>query len=478
MKTSDKAILIFGAGPTGLATAIRLAQAGRKVKLLERLPWAGGLCQSYVRGAFKLDLGPHRFTPHNKEVNDFVHQLLNDDLITVAYKAEIWLGDRFIKYPFRLGNLVKKIPPTMSVKLVATYLAAMLRPGRSDERNYEEWVLSHFGSEVTRLILRPLVEKVWATPLSQLATGFARQRIAIASLREIAWEVLSGRRPAKFHSEFYPDNYFLYPREGFGHLMNKMAEAFSQAGGELILNTSPKEIHVNNGRVQRVVYESGGTRHEEIDPAFVMSTMPIQYFFDIVRPMPEPSILQAARNLKTRRMILLYLVLNKDRFSENTSLYFPSPDFPCGRVWEQKNHSVDTVNVPGKTVLGIEMPCWETDEFWKADDNVVFERAFRAFENHGLLKRDEVDEYFTVRLGSVYPVWDIYYEANLATLVDYERGIENLLFNGRPGLFFYNNLHHSLDMGFVAARHILSGQTKAEKWNKDAQVFKEFQLVE
>ncbi len=94
------------------------------------------------------------------------------------------------------------------------------------------------------------------------------------------------------------------------------------------------------------------------------------------------------------------------------------------------------------------------------------------------LKREEVLEYFTVRLGSVYPVWDIHYEANLEILLNYERGVENLLFNGRPGLFFYNNLHHSLDMGFVAARHILSGKTKAEKWDKDAQAFKEFQLVE
>jgi hypothetical protein len=35
-----------------------------------------------------------------------------------------------------------------------------------------------------------------------------------------------------------------------------------------------------------------------------------------------------------------------------------------------------------------------------------------------------------------------------------------------------------LDMGFVAARHVLSGQSKKEKWAADAKAFDAFQLVE
>src|SRR5690348_14806569 len=107
MSNSNK-VLILGGGPTGLATALRLAQAGRRVKVIERLPWAGGLCKSYQRGPYVLDLGPHRFTPHNQEVYDFVTDLVGE-LIQVKYQAEIWIGDRFISYPFRLGNLLRQI---------------------------------------------------------------------------------------------------------------------------------------------------------------------------------------------------------------------------------------------------------------------------------------------------------------------------------------------------------------------------------
>jgi hypothetical protein len=124
------------------------------------------------------------------------------------------------------------------------------------------------------------------------------------------------------------------------------------------------------------------------------------------------------------------------------------------------------------------MPCWEEDPLWKAEDKTVFEKAMAPMEKYGFLKRSDVDEYFTVKLGSVYPVWDVNFEKNLGVLLDYEKQIENLILNGRPGLFFYNNFHHSLDMGFVAANHILSGKPKSEMWDRDAKQFEEFRLVE
>ncbi len=475
---SDSKILVLGAGPTGLASAVRLAQAGRKVKLIERLPWTGGLCQSYRRGPYVLDLGPHRFTPHNKEVNDFVSNILGGDLITVKYQAEIWLGDRFISYPFKLGELLRRIPPAMSFKLVTTYLAAFLNAGKKGEVTYEEWVLNHFGPEVTKLIFRPLIEKVWGTPLNKLAARFARQRIAIASLWEVAWELLSGRRPEKFRSEFYPDNCFLYPPKGFGHIMDRMTEEFKKAGGEVVTGATVKEIRVEGGLVRSVTYEKDGRTETEENPSHVLTTIPIQYFFEILKPAASTPVIEASKKLRTRRLILFYLVLKKDYYSKNTSLYFPPAEFPFGRVWEQKRHSEKTVDVRGKTVLGLEMPCWETDDLWKMDDKGLFDVATRALVKHGLLNLLDVEEFFSVKLGSVYPVWDVDFEKNLGVLLDFERSVENLIFNGRPGMFFYNNLHHSLDMGFVAANHVLSGKPKSEKWNVDSKAFEVFQLVE
>lgn len=54
-------VIIIGAGPGGLATAILLARAGLRVKIFERLPVLGGRTSAIEADGFKFDLGPTFF---------------------------------------------------------------------------------------------------------------------------------------------------------------------------------------------------------------------------------------------------------------------------------------------------------------------------------------------------------------------------------------------------------------------------------
>ncbi|HUA65446.1 MAG TPA: phytoene desaturase family protein [Alphaproteobacteria bacterium] len=56
-----KQVLIIGAGPGGLASAILLAAAGLRVKIIERLPVVGGRTSAIESGGFRFDLGPTFF---------------------------------------------------------------------------------------------------------------------------------------------------------------------------------------------------------------------------------------------------------------------------------------------------------------------------------------------------------------------------------------------------------------------------------
>jgi phytoene desaturase len=54
-------VIIIGAGPGGLASAILLASAGLKVKIVERLPIVGGRTSAIESNGFRFDLGPTFF---------------------------------------------------------------------------------------------------------------------------------------------------------------------------------------------------------------------------------------------------------------------------------------------------------------------------------------------------------------------------------------------------------------------------------
>jgi phytoene desaturase len=57
----SRRVIIIGAGPGGLASAMLLARAGAQVKLLERQPFVGGRTSTLVGKGFRFDLGPTFF---------------------------------------------------------------------------------------------------------------------------------------------------------------------------------------------------------------------------------------------------------------------------------------------------------------------------------------------------------------------------------------------------------------------------------
>jgi len=57
----NPSVIVIGAGPGGLASAILLASVGVKAKLLERMPIVGGRTSAIQADGFKFDLGPTFF---------------------------------------------------------------------------------------------------------------------------------------------------------------------------------------------------------------------------------------------------------------------------------------------------------------------------------------------------------------------------------------------------------------------------------
>ncbi|MFO0923852.1 MAG: FAD-dependent oxidoreductase [Pirellulales bacterium] len=56
-----KRIVVIGAGPGGLASAMQLAKAGAEVTVLEAQPHVGGRCSAIEAEGFRFDVGPTFF---------------------------------------------------------------------------------------------------------------------------------------------------------------------------------------------------------------------------------------------------------------------------------------------------------------------------------------------------------------------------------------------------------------------------------
>ena len=78
-KKDRKNIVIFGAGISGLSTAVFLLKRGHKVTVLEKESHVGGMCSSYKYKGFTIDYGPHKIYSQLPGMMKYFRNLLGDD---------------------------------------------------------------------------------------------------------------------------------------------------------------------------------------------------------------------------------------------------------------------------------------------------------------------------------------------------------------------------------------------------------------
>jgi protoporphyrinogen oxidase len=179
------------------------------------------------------------------------------------------------------------------------------------------------------------------------------------------------------------------------------------------------------------------------------STLPLTALAAMADPGPPPEVLQAAGRLEFRAMILVYLVLDRPRWTPFDAHYLPAGDTPVTRVSEPKNYR-DGDDPAETTVLCAEIPCRAGDALWDAGDATLAEIVADGLEEAGLPRPAPV-AVETRRLRHAYPVMRAGFEEHLARLDAWASDQPALLTLGRQGLFVHDNAHHALAMAWAAA---------------------------
>jgi protoporphyrinogen oxidase len=94
-----------------------------------------------------------------------------------------------------------------------------------------------------------------------------------------------------------------------------------------------------------------------------------------------------------------------------------------------------------------EITCRIGDEHWRAQDDELIAIAVSDLEQIGLVRAREVLGAFVKKIPHAYPVYDLEYKQHLTPIMDFVHSLENIKTGGRQGLFRYNNMDQSIEMG-------------------------------
>lgn len=452
MNDSRSDILVLGGGLTGLSAGCLLARSGRAPLVFENDAVVGGISRTIHQNGYRFDLGGHRFFTKNKEVEQLVTDLMGDELVPVARKSKIFMRERYFDYPLKPLNAVFGFGLPTSVRILADYLKEKVASSRrgAEPRSLEEWVVGNFGSTMYEIYFKIYSEKVWGIPCDRISASWVDQRISGLSLAKVLKNAvfrLNGKAlPTLVDS-------FLYPRLGIGRISDRLREEIEAAGGRVATGTRVERIHHAGARITGIEARSGG-QTRPISGREVISSIPVTQLVNMLSPAAPPEVLEAASKLRFRDLVVVAVMINKPRATDQTWIYVPERHIPFGRIHEPTNWS-EEMAPPGKSLLVMEYFSTQGDQYWTMKDEDLARLTARHLEGLGYITEDEVLDSAVVRVPKAYPLFEVGHERFCGVVERYLERFENLFVGGRAGKFRYLNMDHAIESGMNAARDLL-----------------------
>jgi protoporphyrinogen oxidase len=461
-------VAILGAGPAGAGAARQLRLSGKaRVTVLERNASVGGNAGSFEAAGQRLDFGSHRLHPAcDPGILRDIRELLGPDLLDRPRHGRIRLRGRWIHFPLKPVDLLLRLDPGFAFGAARDAISKMFRQQNVSD-SFDAILQANLGRTICEDFYFPYARKIWGVDPSELSGIQARRRVSAGSFLKLIRKVLN-QVPglgAAGSGRFY------YPRRGFGQITEAYAGAAIDAGARLELNATVTGLRPAGNGTDRwtVEYDKDGKAHT-LEADQVWSTIPIPLLARLRGNGVPQEVIHAAGNIQYRAMILVYLHLDIDRFSEFDAHYFPDARTTITRLSEPKNYAAAT-EPAGRTTLCAELPCTLGDEHWKLEDQALALLVGKDLETVGLpLSRPPVAMRIE-RLPQAYPIYLNGYEEHFRVLDKWAQSIPGLLTYGRQGLFAHDNTHHALAMAYAAVECLDGCEFDTDRWATYRQVF-------
>jgi len=437
----ENKIAVLGAGITGLTAAYLLQQMGKIPVVIERDSSSGGLAKTIDYNGFKFDLGGHRFLTNDYSLEIFVKNLLNRRYIIVPRSSTIYFNNQYIKYPLEPLDTFNKVGCLKSFQFMYDYILQKIQTrknsGHCQDKSLEDWVINRFGRSLYNAFFKEYSEKVWGLNCTKINSDWIAQRIQNLNLAKTIKSALIIKDRNKYATL---TDKFIYPTYGIGSITDNLAQTIPR--NNLLLETQILRIEHNNKKIKTIYIKRNNQPHR-VNAQKFLSTIPLTSFVNLLEPRPPEDVIAAAKLLKSRDLILVTLMLSRQRVTRDSWIYFPEKHFPFGRIHEPKNWSASMAPI-NKTSVVTEHFCFQGDDTWQSTDTQLIEHSINSLCKLNMIDKKDVIDSLVVRVKNAYPLFEIGYRENSETISRYLNKFSNLILAGRTGEFRYYNMDQAM----------------------------------
>jgi protoporphyrinogen oxidase len=248
---------------------------------------------------------------------------------------------------------------------------------------------------------------------------------------------------------------FQYPRRGPGMMWDAAAAKIEAEGGLIHRGTSLQNLRWNEKTGRWIITANSAEGLREFAAKHVISSAPTRELIGAIDPLPACA--PAAEKLRYRDFITVALIVDKPDLFPDNWIYIHEPAVRVGRIQNYRSWSPWMVPDPDKACVGLEYFCFVGGDLWTMDDSELVALATSELQELGLVRSEQVERGFVMRVPKAYPIYDAEYSERVATIRAWLDTIDNLQQVGRNGLHRYNNSDHSMLTAMRAVDNVLVG---------------------